>query len=238
MRFVIATLCVLLALPFPALGSGRRFTAASTESAIVESAVVTAPPFSVYACYRRAAAGAHHVLWTVTNNTNSSRYHHLWISNVDDPISVSNDNAAVGSATIATTVTANAWHRQIGTWSATNRRDVYYEGATASNTTSSTPTGINRTAIGLEADLTPALYFDGDIAWVIVWNAVLSAAEISALESGAHPMRIRPISRVGAWPMWAMHSPEINIASQGFSLTLTGTTATTGGCPLPPWSGQ
>ena len=62
----------------------------------------------------------------------------------------------------------------------------------------------------------------GRIAEVALWDVALSAAEVAALASGVTPLHMRPGNLVAYWPVWGLHSPEIDLTSNGNNMTVTG----------------
>lgn len=65
---------------------------------------------------------------------------------------------------------------------------------------------------------------DGSIASAGLWNAALTAKEIAALGQGVSPLYVRPGNLVGYWPLWGVHSPEIDLVGTPHVLTVTGAT--------------
>lgn len=234
----IISLLLSLCLSTPVFANGRLFTAASSNKA-QGGASVTDYPFTIFACVRRASTGSAHAAVGIADASENNQYTRIGVSNNDDPFARTQNGATDASTSISTTIGSGTWHRITGVFASSTSRTIYWNGSSANDTTSAAQSGIDQTTIGAIGGLVAGQeFFNGDIAWVVIWNVALTAAEISALESGAHPMRVRQSSRATSHPLWAMHSPEINIGSQGVSLTLTGTAATAGGCPMPPWSGQ
>ena len=60
---------------------------------------------------------------------------------------------------------------------------------------------LNRTSIGALLRGSPALYLNGDIAEVGIWNAALTAAEIASLSKGMTCDKIRPQNLVFYAPL-------------------------------------
>ena len=68
-----------------------------------------------------------------------------------------------------------------------------------------------------------ARFFNGRIAEVGLWRAVLSADEILSASQGVSPSRIRPGALIGYWPIWGVASPEPDLSDLGNHGTVTGT---------------
>lgn len=230
-------LAILLSffLASPAFASGRLFASASSQSATSSTAIATAAPLTMFACVRRTNTGVSGTVMAVSDSGNQNSFR-MRINLNDDPIAMVTAASSDGSAVISGTVSSGVWQRVTVVFTSATSRTVYWNGSTANDTTNLTPGSIDRTSI---AAIVGGEFFNGDIAWAFFWNAALTAAEASALESGAHPMRIRPISRVAAYPFWGFQSPEPNITAATSALTLNNTpVASTGGCPMPLMSGQ
>lgn len=91
-------------------------------------------------------------------------------------------------------------HHACAILTAVNNVDIYLDGATPVNdTTSVTPINIDRFSIGRRGDSTPTNYFHGDIWEIGIWNVALTAAEVAILATGISPKFIRPESLVAYW---------------------------------------
>ena len=87
------------------------------------------------------------------------------------------------------------WFLASGSFSSITSRIAYMNGQGAgSNATSLTPSGINRTSIGVEDGSAAArpLRTGSTIAFPAIWNVALSAAEWMAIAAGLSPLQIRP----------------------------------------------
>jgi hypothetical protein len=103
----------------------------------------------------------------------------------------------VGSATVSGTASLSTWNHAAGVFSANNNRVAYWNGtAGTAETTSATPSGINRINLAARYIVTLGNFFTGGLAEVAIWNAALTAAEIAELAAGFNPRLIRPQSIV------------------------------------------
>ena len=75
-------------------------------------------------------------------------------------------------------------------------------------------------------------FYDGELAYVAVWNVLLSANEYSALANGVNPFVIRNSSLQLYCPLDGNNSPENNYASPTNTGTLTGTSKFAGNPPV------
>lgn len=187
--------------------------------------VITAASFSVSA-------------WTFPDTTNANRP----IVTLDDGVVGLNvyrfyfSNAASGalrmqtvnspsSATVTTanTATTGAWNHIVGGEVSAASRFVRLNGGTkATETTSVTPVGINKTEIGAEAN--GGDYFDGLLAEVALWSVALDDDEQLALSKGICPLLIRPQSLAGYWPLLGNDGSELDRWKSRFDMTVTGAT--------------
>jgi len=74
--------------------------------------------------------------------------------------------------------------------------------------------------------------YDGQGAWFTVWDVALLAAEVTALNAGVNPFKIRPDKLLLCAPMWGIQSPEPDITFNAKSGTVTGAVLGTSGPPV------
>lgn len=117
----------------------------------------------------------------------------------------SSNSAATGTAESTTGYTAGDWAHACGVFASITSRTVYLNGdGSATDTTQITTSSaaIDRLWIGANSNSAgPALYCDGSIAEVGVWNVALTAAEVAILATGASPTLVRPQSLVFYAPL-------------------------------------
>ena len=167
------------------------------------SAVVNAPPFSVAAWMRSDDDTTGQTVLSIGDASTDTDYYRLFISGptAGDPVRwVTRAGGSNAAASTSTGFSANTWHHVAGVEAAANSRAVYIDGGSkGTDSTSKTPSNLDTTAIGKLARLSAAPYFSGDIAWVSIWNAALSDAEIALLANGLHPHQMRPGNLVTFW---------------------------------------
>ena len=129
----------------------------------------------------------------------------------------------IAAAETTTGYSVNTWHHAAGTFTSTTARAAFIDGGSkGTDTTSIVPANENRISIGRWGDSTPGNYMSGRICEVGLWDVVLTDDEISALARGVTPNRVRPANLKGYWPVWGLHSPEIDLSGNGNSLAVTG----------------
>lgn len=204
------------------------------------SAVVTAAPLT-YACwfYPSDLTADSNLINIGISSTN---YFSIFYDGAND---YGAGARAVGIETAAASTYASAmsptapngpgWVHCAGVFESSTSRTAYMNGRPGTtNTTSRTPSGINRTNVGLYNDGIGGLYgpMFGAIAHVCVWNVALSTAEIVKLARGGFPMDVKRQNLVAYWPMQGVNSSrELDIIGRQ-QLTLNGTMPPTSGEPL------
>lgn len=133
---------------------------------------------------------------------------------------------AAGSGTQANSTTGftlDVWSHVAGTEVATDDRNAFIDGGSkGSNTSSRSPAGADRTAIGMSRDSTPSRAFSGSIAHVAIWNGILTDGELASLGAGFPPRRVRPDILIHYWPLnGSGGGAEVDIIG-GLNLTITG----------------
>jgi hypothetical protein len=120
----------------------------------------------------------------VESSSNDANYHTMYARGdvAGDPVEGHSEAQAASTLVAATTsgFTANVWHRAAYVLTSATSRTIYLNaGSSGANTTSGTPSGLNRTTIGAQLDSVPAgHYFNGNLAHACVWNRALSVAEL------------------------------------------------------------
>jgi hypothetical protein len=201
----------------------RSFAAASSQYLQNGNAPVTAPPFTMACWFKQNTLAAEQGLVEVYNSGANNQHRHILA--LDQAGSVAHIKAlsfsTVGAtASCAANVSTGTWYHAAGVWAATNSRSAYHNGGSKdTNGGNITPTGINAVAVGGFIDTAPDRYMDGLIADAAIWNVALTDAEVAVLASGVSPLAVRPAALVAYWPLWGVHSPEIDLKG-GFALTL------------------
>jgi hypothetical protein len=169
---------------------------------------VTGVPITFVAWYRYDTAIADEAEHAVLGVTDADAAQEMTIEigrtgGVDYAIAMINAGGTVGFAVSSVPPTINTWQHLGGTYSATNRRDVYLDGTNRGNdTTSATPSGISNVNIGaILNSSSPIKDFNGAIAECAIYNVVLTDTEIATLAKGFSPLFIRPQNLVFYAPL-------------------------------------
>ncbi len=122
-------------------------------------------------------------------------------------------NGNVSNALSPTQFSLNTWFHGAAVFESATLRTAYLNGGNpGTNTTSRTPTGIDRGNIGSR---TGGNYINGRMAEVAMWSAALTAEEIAILAKGFSPYLIRPQSLVFYVPLIR----DLSDLAQGRALT-------------------
>ncbi|GMV82098.1 MAG: hypothetical protein AMXMBFR7_32820 [Planctomycetota bacterium] len=196
------------------------------------AALVTAAPFT-FGCWFYAGAATGDVLFGVSKNATT---HLWWLGTSSSKLQWTARDTGQSTAETSSTFGTGAWHHACVVEQATNARHVYLDGAGKStNSTVRTPTGVNRTTLGVLPWSSLISYWSGRIALAALWNAALSDAEVAALAAGALPISIRPASLVHFWPLFGAHDPEVDMVG-GAAMSLVNAPTVADGPPIP-WIG-
>lgn len=192
------------------------------------AAVVTAAPLTMAAWFNPVNVTEDHILISCSRSSASDNWFFLAANGVTagDPVGASTITGGTEAiATSSTSFAANTWQHACGVFTAANSRTAYLNGGGAgNNTTSLTPTGIDRTYVGRLTGFDGSLYgsMNAAVAEAAVWNVALAAAEVLQLAKGLSPLLVRPDSLVAYWPIYGRASPEPDYVG-AFPLTINGT---------------
>ena len=206
----------------------RLLDDAASDRLEVDVAVISGYPFT-FACHVNTndVAINQNCIWVGDKDVANEMFGlQVRASVAGDPVSAFAFSAASAfqSAETTTGVTVNTWHAIAGVYTNATDRDALIDGGSkGSNTTSSTPSGFDRTAMGRAGDISPGGHVSGQLSWGAVWNVVLTDAELAALSRGANPFAFRPASRVFLAPLHGNESPEPDYSSSQNNLVLSGT---------------
>lgn len=205
----------------------RLFVRANNQRFSKDVAPVTAAPFTMAAWFRAVGITQRQALMWLGDKdvTNNNWVLELAGATAGDPIEFRIRDAS-GTTVAATTTgfSANTWHLAMGREaSATDHRVTIDGGSQGTSSSSKSPIGADRIAIGRRMSSSPSDALDGRLAECMLWDVVLTADEETALFNGINPGLIRPTNLKGHWPVWGLHSPEIDLSNQNNALTVGGT---------------
>ncbi len=116
--------------------------------------------------------------------------------------------------------------------------DFYVDGTFIGTASSSNPGGLsifNRVAFGRRMTPTPGDALDGTLAEGLIADVEPTGEQAAAWSRGVSPRHVFGTAVKGYWPLWGLHSPEIDVSGQQNDLTLSGT-ATDNHAPVSPYA--
>jgi hypothetical protein len=195
----------------------------STSNYATAVAGVTSEMFTIGAWIYPLSLTADQYIGVLMKTGDLSDYHTLALAADDNVRATSSDGVGTTFATGPAVAVVNQWQYVAGVWETSALRRCWRNTAFGSdNTTSKTPSGLDKISIGLWDTLIPLYPYDGYLAWLTFWNDILPATDLLALSKGRHPWLVRPDALVHCWPFWGQHSPEIDLTGAS-SATITGT---------------
>lgn len=213
-------------------------TAGGSDSATKDVGIITAAPLTMWCRFRSTDAAASQVLMALLDKDNDTDYFRIVAAGdgAGDPINVRTaSSSAGGSANTSTGYSANSWHTAGGVFAAANDRRAFIDGGSkGTNTTSVTPSGIDRMCLAQQVDLTPDRPLIGRIAEAAIWNVALTDAEVALLEK-CSPLDIRRANLKGYWPALQRDgSVVLDRSGNRNDLTLNGTPTWANHPPIAP----
>ena len=201
----------------------RLFVAAGSDEFLeVDSAIITAPPFTVLAWAKAASLAGPATIFNLADLSSVEQFWQITINggNVGRWRSKSGGGAGVATSLL---ITANVWQHSTGIEISNISRSCFLNGANkGTNASNEAPTGIDRTSIGRTGDSTPVDFWDGDIGHVSIYDVVLTDNEVATHAAGFNPRRIHIDNLIGYWPINGQ-SPEYNVIGTGVNLVINGT---------------
>jgi hypothetical protein len=155
------------------------------------SAAVTVSPMTLAAWFRVASHdGSERSILSIGRSTSFAIYHRIMLDTTD-AFSAGSAISGVGAAKSTGTVTAGIWHFGVGVFASSTDRRAYLDGGNeGANSTSKSPSSLNRTSIARtsSSDSGNYDYLNGEIAEAAVWNVALTPNEIAWLAKGFSPL--------------------------------------------------
>ena len=175
---------------------------------------------------------ANNTILATGNSAGSATHFRVLRTNTSSQVELSiNDGVGTTNINSTSTFSTGAWNHGAAVFASATSRTVYLNGGnSATNTTSRSPSGINRTAVGAKLGNTAAGFHDGLLADVAAWNVALSADDVASLALGFSPLLIRPDALIFYMPLWGFGSPEPDFRG-GNIMTVNGAPAVGGSHP-------
>lgn len=214
----------VIVLALLALGS-RDFDKASSQYLENTNAVITASPATVCVWGRTHAPTDDFQTMFGVGQTGVDENFRSRLRMTGTKIECECDGAAgAGSADTTVVPSGNTWFHLCCVFATTTSRAAYLDGGNkATNTSSSSPAGLDTTWLAQLDDGSPNDRFDGDLAQYCIWDAALTDSEIATLGAGFSCLRVRRSNLIFYAPINGGQSPEPDIIG-GLDLTLQGGT--------------
>lgn len=188
----------------------RRFTAASTQYLANTSPIITGMPLTLAGWFNPTAAALARTLVSIAlSSSNTSYFSVEYDVTAGELHVVTRATVTLEGQAVQTGTTEGAWNHFAGVWASATSRIAYVNGRGGTeNTTSLTPPGLDRLAIGLRYRSGADQPFGGMLSLIGLWNVALTADEIAVLARGYHPTLIRPGNLVEWWSL-SGHTPNL-----------------------------
>ncbi len=177
-----------------------EFIDASNEAIEVANNVIGAPPFSVAMWINPIDLSGTQAWFAVSDQAQTSQQHVITTNGT--AVNVRSRNTTFRTAVATGTVTVGNWHHICGVWASSASRSAYFDGGgKGTETTSVTDPVLTHFGVARYNDSSPGTDVNGRIAHVAAWTVALTDAEVALLALGMSPLKVRPASLVGYWPM-------------------------------------
>jgi len=209
-------------------GSAHKFE--NTTSTDIKTVPMT------FACWVHLdTTGSNHTYIAVSDTNTNTNYFQL-ASGSTGILQCNPRSNAANPVAEKSGLAANQWEHVAGVFLTNSSRTAYLNGVGGnSNTTPSTPSGVDLTNVGhIRRSSSSVNFVNGAIAEAAIWKAALSAEEVAALASGMPPLRMRTKDLVRYWPIHGRTSPEPDFSGTDRPLTMTGTPIQHSGPPIGP----
>lgn len=202
------------------------------------NAVLSTVPITMACWFYSTSNSAKQRLMSIGDKDSTADFFHLSaMGNIaGDPLRASaRRGGTTGTASTSSGYSINTWHHATAAFTSNSNRDVYLDGGSSgNNTTSSTPASLDRTRIGLRASSGTDGPMVGRIAEAAIWSVALVAGEIAALAAGFSPLFIRPDALKAYWPLGGPLSSNDadNDIAGAYHMTSSGSPSTADNPPI------
>ncbi len=189
---------------------------------------VTTYPFTVSLWYKRDDSGAPNIrsLFTIGQSGADNNFFSVLANSTGGAVARVKGASTTSSATSSNTVLDANWHHICAIFASDTSRTVYHDGDTANegtNSTSNTPSAA--TMLRLASHMDGVQDFPGRLAYVGVWDSVLSESSAVALAGGSVPTSVDAENLVLYYSTLATGSAVGTDDVGGYDLTLIGDAA-------------
>jgi hypothetical protein len=186
------------------------YESASSEYEYMSQAAASIPPFTMAAWFNTTDMDYHQVVMSIANSGSDLNSFFIMAggATAGDPAYICiRDNGGATYTVTSNGYSSGVWHHICGVFAAANDRTIVLDGDWANRGTSvvsRSPSGVNKTAIGVNCRQTLQWYMNGKIAEAAIWNAALTEAEITTLAKGYSALFVRPQNLVEYWNLFVL----------------------------------
>lgn len=201
----------------------------TTQYVTVASCPVTVTPLTL-ACWVNQPVIATNTVFFCMGSSIGGDFSSFQISINSAHVDAETSNASGSTDTIAASTVTNVistTYHICAVFTSTTGRTIYVNGGNAvTDATSSLPTSgsLNTTVIGGQIQGTVGNFVNANIYFPSIWNAALTATDITSLSLGISPRKIQPSHLVSYTRLTGSASPQQDIMrSTGYTLTASPT---------------
>lgn len=195
----------------------RYFDRVTEQYLQLDSPVLTGVPITMACWVYNTAFSDNEVIMNLVDKSSTKKgfmFYMRFGTGVLRAVTESDADSEYAEASQAPSV--DTWHHVCAVYAAVDDRRCYLDGGNkGTESTSITPSGIDRTAIGQVGDSTPGRYLESRVAEAAIWNRALTDAEVLMLSKAYSPSFV-PQSLVAYWPL--VRDADTDIVG-GFNLT-------------------
>ena len=176
------------------LGTAANFVASNSKFLETNTAAVTAIPFSILAWFNPDANNQYNTISMLADKDVTNQYFRLSLRGGDGPpgpVTATIRQSGASWASSAADYSASTWQHGAAVFNSSTVRAAYLDGENkGTNTTNSSPTGMDRTSVGRSGDASPGDYMDGLIDEVWILDIAVSDAFVKFAyrnQSGSFP---------------------------------------------------
>lgn len=207
----------------------RKFQKLSNDSASVDAQPVSSNPWTMWCTFLQAVKNSNQTLLFYGNSGDTSTYTQLLTLNGSGYLKVNASHLGT-SYTNSTNVADCVWHTAMvveyssgGFQYAELWLDGVLQGTTTGTATSSGVGYFDTFAVGRKMHYSPTEPTSATIAEVGIASVRATYYQAQALACGVKGRRVFGTDCKGDWPLFGLHSPEVDLSGSRNDLTLSGT---------------
>lgn len=182
----------------------RAFNRGSTQYLEIDSAPISGTPLSMAGWINTDSVTVIEYALTIHDLSETDQGFRIGVDGTEagDPVIVLAYDGSVAYAYSTSGVSVDTRHHICGVFPSSTARHAFLDGGNkGSETSSRTPTGLDRISIGRAGDSSASHYWGGTLAEIAVWNIDLTDNEVAILATGICPLEVRPQNLVFYVPL-------------------------------------